>query len=476
MKITGILPENSRVYISGHDVHTITSCNEPERHRRLALNDLANAIPTFEAFEQASATVERIVTTPDFHAGRPVPVGVAMAIQGATMPHIIGNDIGCGMRMVVLDGVTEDDLAASSLDGHLRHVHFQGGRNISLYGKQRHAILREGIPGLLESLAVDAKGLLRNLELKTAWRDISRTCDDGFFASSSIDSGFIEYGNLNDGYRYDAILGSIGGGNHFIELGIIDKIVDGAFAMATGIKTGSVIMVVHSGSLDFGQYVGSTTKERMRTLTRHGDQRILSAELQRFLNGQANAVNIAFANRFLIGLATIHAVEMALGKQVDAKLIYDAPHNVIWSNGGKYMHRKGSCPARGQGFQHGSPYEWLGEPVILPGSMGDGTWLLKGLGNEDTLQSAAHGAGRRLSRQEARAEAKHPVDLRVVTPINLNDQKIRSRSDIIHEIVGRLKEEAPDAYRPIENVVYPMKDKGMVNKVAKMRPIITVKG
>jgi uncharacterized protein (DUF433 family) len=139
MKITGILPENSRVYISGHDVHTITSCNEPERHRRLALNDLANAIPTFEAFEQASATVERIVTTPDFHAGRPVPVGVAMAIQGATMPHIIGNDIGCGMRMVVLDGVTEDDLAASSLDGHLRHVHFQGGRNISLYGKQRHA-------------------------------------------------------------------------------------------------------------------------------------------------------------------------------------------------------------------------------------------------------------------------------------------------------------------------------------------------
>ncbi|WP_315922904.1 RtcB family protein [Mesorhizobium sp. SP-1A] len=481
MKITGILPANSRARVSGYDVHTITSYNEPERHKRLALDDLSNAIPTHDAFEQAAAAVKRIVTTPDFHAGKPVPVGVAMSIEGAAMPHVIGNDIGCGMRMVVLNDVTEDDLAASALDGHLRHVHFQGGRNIALSGRQRHAILREGIPGLLEALAVDAKGLLDNLELTSAWNDVSRTCDDGFFPSSGIDSGFLDYGNLTDGYRYDAILGSIGGGNHFVELGVIDKIADSTFAMTAGVKAGAVVMVVHSGSLDFGQYVGSTTKERMRGLARHGDHRILSAEhhageLQRFLNGQANAVNIAFTNRFLIGLATIHAVEKSLGKQVDAKLVYDAPHNVIWSDGNTYMHRKGSCPARGQGFQHGSPYEWLGEPVILPGSMGDGTWLLRGLGNEETLQSAAHGAGRRLSRQEARAEANHPADLRVITPIDLNAPEVRCRSDIVREIVGRLKEESPDAYRPIENVVAPMEDTGMVNKVAKVRPVITVKG
>lgn len=481
MKITGILPENSRARVSGHDVHTITSYNEPERHKRLALDDLSNAIPTHDAFEQAAAAVKRIVTTPDFHAGKPVPVGVAMSIEGAAMPHVIGNDIGCGMRMVVLNGVTEDDLATSALDGHLRHVHFQGGRNIALSGKQRHAILREGIPGLLEALVGDAKGLLGNLELPDAWRDVSRTCDDGFFPSSGIESGFLDYGNLTDGYRYDAILGSIGGGNHFVELGVIDKIADSTLAMTAGVKAGAVVMVVHSGSLDFGQYVGSNTKERMRGLARHGDHRILSAEhhageLQRFLNGQANAVNIAFANRFLIGLATINAVEKALGKQVDAKLVYDAPHNVIWSDGNTYMHRKGSCPARGQGFQHGSPYEWLGEPVILPGSMGDGTWLLRGLGNEETLQSAAHGAGRRLSRQEARAEANHPADLRVITPIDLNAPEVRCRADIVREIVGRLKEESPDAYRPIENVVAPMEDTGMVNKVAKVRPVITVKG
>ena len=164
------------------------------------------------------------------------------------------------------------------------------------------------------------------------------------------------------------------------------------------------------------------------------------------------------------------------GSEWKTRLIYDAPHNVIWSDGNTYMHRKGACPARGQGFQHGSPYEWLGEPVILPGSMGDGTWLLRGLGNEDTLQSAAHGAGRRLSRQEARAEANHPADLRVITPINLNAPEVRSRADIVREIVGRLKEESPDAYRPIENVVAPMEDAAMVNKVAKIRPVITVKG
>lgn len=86
------------------------------------------------------------------------------------------------------------------------------------------------------------------------------------------------------------------------------------------------------------------------------------------------------------------------------------------------------------------------------------------------------GQARRLSRQESLAEANHYSNLRVITPIDINAHDVCCRADIVHEIVGRLKEESPDAYRPIENVVAPMEGKGMVNKVAKVRPVITIKG
>jgi tRNA-splicing ligase RtcB len=465
---------------SGHSVRSVVAIDEPEHHHLRALNDLSAALPDPDSFSETGALLRNVVTTPDFHPGKPVPVGVVADVEGAVLPHMIGNDIGCGMRMLVLEGVTESDLGPD-LDGHLRHVFFQGGRDIALTGLDRLAALREGIPGLLESLAKRRReGLLAKTDLMQFWKDVDRTCDDGQFECSRVVDGFSEYAAPNDIHRRDAILGTIGGGNHFVEFGVVDDIADGRYASVAGIRRGSVVVVVHSGSLDFGQHVGSSAKEKlMARRAGRRDYRILSYEealYRDYLDGHANAANAAFVNRFLIGLAAVEALSRTMGREIGAKLVYDAPHNTVWEQDGVVRHRKGACTARGVGDLRGSPYEWLGEPVILPGSMGDGSWLLRGNGNVEGMSSSAHGAGRKLSRQEARAVGRIGGGLRVVGPVDTNDPRIRSRADILAEVEGRLNEEAPSAYRPIDQVVSPMVEAGLVDRVARIRPLLTVKG
>jgi len=464
---------------SGHAVRSVVAHDEPEHHHLRALQDLSSALPTAEAFAEAGARLCNAVTTPDFHPGKPVPVGVVADVEGAVLPHMIGNDIGCGMRMIVVEGISDEDLGGS-LERHLRHVFFQGGRDIALTGNDRHAILREGIPGLLESLASRREGLLSRLDLARAWLDVDRTCDDGQFPCSRVVGGFEDYAAPSLVHRRDAILGTIGGGNHFVEFGTVDEMADGRFATACGLRRGSVVIVVHSGSLDFGQHVGSSTREKLaarRALK--ADYRILSAGepgYREYLDGHANAANAAYANRFLIGLAAVEALSRAVGREIASTLVYDAPHNTVWTDGETVRHRKGACSARGVGDMKGSPYEWFGEPVILPGSMGDGSWLLRGTGDREGMSSSAHGAGRRLSRQEARGAAVVGEALRVVGPVDLNDRCIRSRPDIVQDAEARLNEEAPAAYRPIGQVVSPMVEAGLVDRVARIRPILTVKG
>lgn len=467
--------------VAGHTVRSVVARDEPERHRARAIADLSSALPTEEALADMGAALRAMATTPDFHPGRPVPVGVVADVENALLPHLIGNDVGCGMRLVALEGVTEADLLPE-LDRHLRHVFFQGGRDVALTGRNRHAILREGIPGLLESLAARREGLLARLDLEAAWKDVDRTSDDGMFEARSVDEGFSQYAAPDDAMRRDAILGTIGGGNHFVEFGVVQEVVDGGFANAAGLSRGQVVVVVHSGSLDFGQRVGTTVREALHA-RRHAapDHRVLSrsvdpALFDRFVVGHANAANVAFANRFLIALAAVEALRRAVGRDVGHRLVYDAPHNTVWQEGGVTRHRKGACPARGPGELRGSPYEHLGEPVVLPGSMGDGTWLLRGLGCAQGLHSSAHGAGRKLSRQEARSCARRDGSLRVVGPVDPRDPMVRGRADVLAEIEGRLNEEAPSAYRPIESVVDPMVEAGLVGRVARIRPLLTVKG
>lgn len=472
-----------RVCVSDHHVHSVSAFGEPDAQKRKSYADLAAAVPCAEACQVLAVSVEALATTPDFHPGKPVPVGVIADIKGGLLPHMIGNDIGCGMRMIVVDGCGPDDLLPA-LDQHLRHIFFQGGRDIALTGRNRHALLREGLPGLFESMEDSRSGLLQKLDLGQCWADLDRTCDAGVFSAPGIDADFSHYAAPGDDFRHDAMLGTIGGGNHFVEFGNVETIADGAFAKAVGISRNALAIVVHSGSLDFGQRVGSATRERLNLAkSAQADHRILSLQAnpdlyRRFVMGQANAVNVAFVNRFFLGLQAVEALSRSFGRDLSFRTIYDAPHNAIWldETTGMARHRKGACPARGVDELESPAFRWLGEPVILPGSMGDGSWLLAGRGRAEMLHSSAHGAGRRLSRGEARKQMSSLERLRLVGPVDLNDSMIRGRPDILHEAIGRLSEEAPAAYRPIDDVVDAMCAADMVTRVARIRPLLTVKG
>jgi tRNA-splicing ligase RtcB len=172
----------------------------------------------------------------------------------------------------------------------------------------------------------------------------------------------------------------------------------------------------------------------------------------------------------------LRALEEATGRTIDARLVYDAPHNLVFRSGEVCLHRKGATPAHGP-----SGTDWLGKPVIIPGSMGAASYLLAGEGREDALESACHGAGRALSRGRAanvkRATFERAMErLRVVGPIDPRAPAIARRRDIVEKYEKRVMEEAPYAYKPVEPVVDSVTEAGIARKVARLFPLCTVKG
>lgn len=469
-----------RASVSGYVVDSVVAANEPMSQRRRALADLESALPSAESLHRAGAEIRAVATTPDFHPGKPVPVGVVVDVRGAVLPHLIGSDIGCGMRMLAIEGATPDDVSSvlPELKRHLRRVYFQGGRNVALTGRARHGLLLHGVAGLLEA-SRGGPGLLGSFDHGALWDDLERTSGLGGFDAGGIEAGFDDFARVDDDPRHDAILGSIGGGNHFVEFGRVAEIADGAFARVAGVRKDALAIVVHSGSLDFGQHVAAVARDAMSRYVHLPDRRVLPLQgelagvADRYVMGMRNAANVAFGNRFLLGLCAIHALRLATGKDVVGRLVYDSPHNLAWAGTGGALHRKGACPA---GMPSDGPYAGLGEPVVVPGSMGDATWLMAGTGSTLTMGSCAHGAGRRLSRQEARRQAKPQGSLHVVGPVDPNDRMVRGRKDVQAEIAGRLAEESPQAYRRVEDVVAPLVDLGVVRPAARIEPLVTVKG
>jgi tRNA-splicing ligase RtcB len=173
-----------------------------------------------------------------------------------------------------------------------------------------------------------------------------------------------------------------------------------------------------------------------------------------------------------------------LGRKVSARLVYDAPHNLVWDEergAQRYLHRKGACPALGPAPDTTSPFRFTGHPVIIPGSMGASSYVLSGCGAEAALSSACHGAGRALSRGESRRydeqeSAETLGRLRVVTPVDPQSPEVRLRRDVLAEYQGRLKEEAPYAYKDITPVIATVEAAGVANRVARLWPLLTIKG
>lgn len=441
--------------------------------------------------------VTQVAVTPDFHKGQGIPIGTVIATKGFAIPQAIGNDVNCGMRLHVTtlrsDQVRE---VLDEIEKACRQVFFQGGRDIPMTRAHREAMFLNGISGLLDSVSHDHNEGLWSIfhELDLA-NDLSRIERRGSLRAHGV-FGLSDFMGPADRVSRDNQIGSIGGGNHFVELQEVIRVLDGPTAHAWGLEVGAVTVMVHTGSLSIGQVSGSYYRDAVKQVfpraLKHPQNGIFILPLgerhekvvEHFNDTLSNAANFAFVNRMFLAIMMLSCVRRVLG-DVGMSLVYDAPHNLTWSEEmdgeAVVVHRKGACPSRGYEAMQGTPFAYYGEPVLVPGSMGSSSFVLAGQGNSEALWSASHGAGRALSRGDAlkghEEECRRFMDdFRVVTPVDLKGFDIRKRPDILEKKLSDLKQEAPYAYKGIGPVIQTLAGAGIARPVAELAPIMTVKG
>lgn len=409
------LTESSYRIANPYQIDTVLFANDDVPVESAAVNELLGLLELQRTVERIAAadrdffatepSLCKVAITPDFHKAAGVPVGTTLATRGFVVPAAIGNDVNCGMRLHVTS-LQEERVRAvvDELETHLRRAYFEGGRNIPMTRTQREALLRDGLLGLLLSVPKSQSEGLWTAFHRWAERDLDRVEQSGSLPSRST-FGLHDFLGPQELSR-DAQIGSIGGGNHFVEIQRVEKIFDSVTAHAWGLKPGLVVVMVHTGSVSVGHLSGSYYRDVVRRIfprglpfpnngvfvLPNGGRHAKEAEL--FWDCLHNAANFAFANRMMLALIALQTLEQTCG-ELDAHLLYDAPHNLVWRehlDGEEiYLHRKGSCPARGLEQMAGTPFAFYGEPVLVPGSMGASSFILAGGGNCQSLWSASHG-------------------------------------------------------------------------------------
>ncbi|PQO46515.1 RtcB family protein [Blastopirellula marina] len=444
-----------------------------------------------------SPRIEQVSLTPDFHKASGIPVGTILETSGFIVPQAIGNDINCGMRLH-RTGLSAEQVTAyaEELESACRSMFFEAGRRIPMTWEHREAMLLSGIEGLYDS--VDRSfddGMWSYFHRTSREETLSHIDRRGNLKAARIhglENLLGEPGRLSR----DSQIGSIGGGNHFVEFQRVERIIDGQIAHAWGLSPGMVTVMVHTGSVSVGYACGNFYRGKIRDVhpsgVPHPENVIYVLPLGTdendtgalFWDAMHNAANFAFANRMFLAMMAWASLEQCLG-ETSFDLVYDAPHNMIWKEQRKgretYVHRKGACPARGYEAMADTPFAYYGEPVLVPGSMGASSYILAGNGFAGTNQSAAHGAGRAVSRGASmkgfeREFEKFMQAFRVVTPVDFRRQEISQRRDIMEKKLAELRQEAPFAYKGIGPVIETIHDAGIARPVAELKPIMTVKG
>jgi tRNA-splicing ligase RtcB len=281
-------------------------------------------------------------------------------------------------------------------------------------------------------------------------------------------------------------LGTMGSGNHFVELQVVDEVLDPVTAEVYGLATGQVTVLIHSGSRGLGHQVCTDyvrlMDSRLASFRIHLPDRQLacapasSPEGRQYLAAMAAAANFAWANRQAIADGVRRAVQTVLGQDAAERTrqVYDVAHNVakVEVHGGLRVcvHRKGATRAFPAGSDEiPSDYRAVGQPVFIPGSMGTASFVLAGeVGSlERSFGTTCHGAGRRMSRTAARKRI-HGNELR---------RELESRGIVIRCPSPKgLAEEAPFAYKDVDRVVGVVERAGLARRVARLVPIGVVKG
>jgi len=426
--------------------------------------------------------VEAVAVTPDFHKGAGIPIGTVIRTHGFLVPQASGNDINCGMCLYRTDLTSDAVLARKSeLVKRIRHLFFEGGRQIPMTRMQREALLKFGVPGLVQTNTGAWNGFDAHQR-----EDLTRLNGGGSLDTHNV-FGLDDFLGT-DKPSYDSQIGSVGKGNHFVEIQRVAKIVDARLAYQWGLRPDQIVVMIHSGSVSIGHLTGGYFKDLVRKMyptdMKHPENGLFvlpDSERFRpyrdaFWTSFSNAANFAYGNRLFLGLMMFQALHEEAKCGV-FRLVYGSGHNLIWKeDSGTWLHRKGACTAQGPEQLVGTPFEYDGEPVIIPGSMGTRSYLLVGLGNEASLLSASHGAGRALSRGKAMKASEDPLaGLTVVTPVDPDRPEFKRRPDILRKWRQEMGQEAPGAYKDIGPVIKTQVDAGLARVVVEMEPLLTVK-
>ena len=420
--------------------------------------------------------VEAALAMPDIHQGYGFPVGGVAATappDGVVSPGGVGYDINCGVRLLALP------LTTSELGARGEALVHEISRRVPV-GAGHGGSLRLANPALDEVLARGPRTLLRERAIGTA-EDLEHTESNGCLEGA-------DPAEVSERARARGAdqLGTLGSGNHFLELQRVAAIIDPAAAKAFGLQEGQLTVLIHSGSRGLGHQVCTDYVRRMDSvLSRYRitlpDRQLAcaplsSAEGQSYMGAMAAAANFAWANRATLAHRVREAVAAVLGADIadGTRQVYDVAHNVakLERHHGRMLcvHRKGATRA----FPPGSPeipdaYRTVGQPVFIPGSMGTSSFVLAGQPAAMALSfgTTCHGAGRRMSRTGARRQISGG-ELR---------RRLEAQGIVVRCPSNRgLAEEAPFAYKDVERVVAVVERAGLARRVAQLAPLGVVKG
>ena len=420
--------------------------------------------------------VEAALAMPDIHQGYGFPVGGVAATappDGVISPGGVGYDINCGVRLLALP------LTAQELGDRRQALVHEISRRVPV-GAGHGGSLRLKGPALDRVLADGPQVLLSQHGVGTE-ADVEHT-ESGGRLEGADPAAVSERARARGADQ----LGTLGSGNHFLELQRVAAVLDADTARTFGLREDQLTVLIHSGSRGLGHQVCTDYVRRMdAALARHRitlpDRQLACAPLssgegQEYLRAMAAAANFAWANRAALAHRVREAVTQVLGSDAAAGTlqVYDVAHNVakLERHDGRELcvHRKGATRA----FPAGSPdipaaFRSAGQPVFIPGSMGTSSFVLVGRPGamERSFGTTCHGAGRRMSRTGARKQIGG-AELR---------RQLEAQGIVVRCPSNRgLAEEAPFAYKDVERVVEVVDRAGLAGRVVKLAPIGVVKG
>lgn len=417
---------------------------------------------------------------PDMHWGYGFPIGGVAAFDwesGVISPGGVGYDINCGVRLATTFLVEKD--ARPKLENLVNTLYRDIPSGVGSTGSIKLSVSEEKKVLKQGSMWALRQGLGED-------RDIEHTENGGCMPNA--DPGVVSERALQRGRKQ---LGTLGSGNHFLEVGVVETVYDHKAAQVFGLSEGQVTLMLHSGSRGFGyqvcdDFLALMVKHVQKLGVDLPDRQLACARIQseegvRYFNAMACAANYAWVNRQILLHRSRQVFQRVFNmgpRDLGMNLVYDVCHNIakkeeFLMEGKKQLvcvHRKGATRSFPPGHKAVcNEYRSVGQPVIIPGDMGTASYVLVGTQRamDDTFGSTCHGAGRVLSRKAAKKASKGRAIHR-----ELEDK------GILVKWTGRgtLAEEMPDAYKDISQVVEVVHGAGISKKVARLRPMAVVKG